>query len=74
MTDEEAAEPVYQHVQGGRHGCGDPSPQLSTPPFISHLEQKNEEVKFLRIDADLNETFKEKEEDDEAARRGYEGC
>ncbi|MGL5434776.1 MAG: molecular chaperone HtpG [Lachnospiraceae bacterium] len=35
-------------------------------PFISHLEQKNENLKFLRIDADLNETFKEEiAEDDE---------
>ena len=25
-------------------------------PFITHLEQKNENVKFLRIDADVNET------------------
>ncbi len=28
-------------------------------PFITHLEQKNEGVKFLRIDADLTDTFKE---------------
>ncbi len=35
-------------------------------PFIGHLEQKNENLKFLRIDADLNETFKEEvAEDDE---------
>jgi molecular chaperone HtpG len=35
-------------------------------PFISHLEQKNEGVKFLRIDSDLNDSFKEStEEDDE---------
>ena len=27
-------------------------------PFITHLEQKNEGVKFLRIDADLNDSFK----------------
>ena len=39
-------------------------------PFISHLEQKNEGLKFLRIDADLNDTFKEevKEEDKEAIK------
>ncbi len=37
-------------------------------PFISHLEQKNEGVKFLRIDADLTETFKEEvSEDDKKA-------
>lgn len=28
-------------------------------PFITHLEQKNEGVKFLRIDSDLNDSFKE---------------
>ena len=28
-------------------------------PFITHLEQKNEGVKFLRIDSELTETFKE---------------
>ncbi len=37
-------------------------------PFITHEEQKHEGVKFLRIDADVNEMFKEevKEEDKEA--------
>ena len=37
-------------------------------PFVTHLEQKNEGVKFQRIDADLTDTFKEetKEEDKEA--------
>lgn len=36
-------------------------------PFITHLEQKNEGVKFLRIDSDLNDSFKEEAsaEDDE---------
>lgn len=28
-------------------------------PFIGHLEQKNEGVKFLRIDAELTDSFKE---------------
>nr|MCR5268042.1 molecular chaperone HtpG [Lachnospiraceae bacterium] len=28
-------------------------------PFISQLESKNEDVRFMRIDADLTETFKE---------------
>ena len=28
-------------------------------PFITHLEQKNENVKFLSIDSDLSSTFKE---------------
>ena len=28
-------------------------------PFISHLEQKNEKIRFQRIDADLTEEFKE---------------
>lgn len=36
-------------------------------PFISQLEQKNEGLKFLRIDGDLNDMFKEEvKEDDEA--------
>ncbi len=34
-------------------------------PFITHLEQKNEGVKFLRIDADLTDTFKEETSDDD---------
>ncbi len=34
-------------------------------PFISHLEQKNEGVKFLRIDADLTDTFKEETPEEE---------
>ncbi|MDE6698940.1 MAG: molecular chaperone HtpG, partial [Lachnospiraceae bacterium] len=37
-------------------------------PFISHLEQKNDGVKFLRIDSDLTDTFKEETgEDDKKA-------
>lgn len=45
-------------------------PNAIDSPFISHLEQKNEKVKFLRIDADINDTFKEEEpaEADEAAK------
>ena len=34
-------------------------------PFITHLEQKNEGVKFLIIDADLNDTFKEEVSEDD---------
>jgi len=42
-------------------------------PFIGHLEQKNENLKFLRIDADLNETFKEEvAEDDEVFKENAE--
>ena len=33
-------------------------------PFITNLEQKNEGVKFLRIDADLNDTFKEEKKEE----------
>lgn len=33
-------------------------------PFITHLEQKNENVKFLSIDSDLSSTFKEEENED----------
>ncbi len=35
-------------------------------PFITHLEQKNENVKFLSIDSDLSSIFKEEESEDEA--------
>ena len=35
-------------------------------PFISQLEQRNENVKFQRIDADLTETFKQEVAEDEA--------
>ena len=34
-------------------------------PFITHLEQKNEGVKFLRIDSDITDTFKADAEVDE---------
>ena len=43
-------------------------PHAIVAPFISHLEQKNEGVKFLRIDADVNDTFKDGGELDEAAK------
>ena len=33
-------------------------------PFISHLEAKNEKVKFQRIDADLTDTMKDEEDED----------
>ena len=39
-------------------------------PFISHVEQKHEGLKFLRIDTDLNASFKEEvKEDDEAFKK-----
>ena len=42
-------------------------------PFISHVEQKKEGVKFLRIDTDLNEAFKEEvKEDDEDFKKSSE--
>jgi molecular chaperone HtpG len=42
-------------------------------PFIGHLEQKNEGLKFLRIDADLNAVFKEEvKEDDEEFKKTSE--
>ena len=43
-------------------------PHAIDSPFITHLEQKNEGVKFMRIDADVNETFKEKSEETEEAK------
>ncbi len=42
-------------------------------PFIGHLEQKNDDLKFLRIDADLNSVFKEEvKEDDEEFKKTFE--
>ena len=35
-------------------------------PFISHLEQKNQEIRFMRIDADLTEEMKEEGAADES--------
>lgn len=34
-------------------------------PFITHLESRNNDVKFLRIDADLSDNFKEETGEDE---------
>ena len=49
-------------------------PHSIDSPFIGHLEQKNEGLKFLRIDADLNDTFKEevKEDDEEFKKQSEE--
>ncbi|MDR1771731.1 MAG: molecular chaperone HtpG [Hungatella sp.] len=43
-------------------------------PFVGYLEQKNENVKFLCINSDLSDTFKEevKEEDKEAMKADTE--
>lgn len=42
-------------------------------PFITHMEQKHEGVKFLRIDTDLNAAFKEEvKEDDEEFKKSSE--
>ena len=35
-------------------------------PFINALEQKNDKIRFLRIDADINEAFREDYDEDEA--------
>ena len=37
--------------------------------FISQLEQKNEGLKFLSIDSDLSETFKEEDTDEETVNK-----
>lgn len=37
-------------------------------PFITHLEQKNRDVHFLRIDSDLSKNFVEEGEDEEAIK------
>jgi molecular chaperone HtpG len=34
-------------------------------PFVTHVESKNETVKFARIDADLSDSFKEETSEDE---------
>lgn len=43
-------------------------------PFISHVEQKHEGVKFLRMDADVSETFKDEvaEEEKDAFKENEE--
>ena len=43
-------------------------------PFINQLESKNEDVKFLRIDADITESFKEEstKEDEEMLKAASE--
>ena len=48
-------------------------PHSIDSPFINHLEQKNEGLKFLRIDTDLNSNFKEEvKEDDEEFKKTSE--
>ena len=37
-------------------------------PFITHLEQKNENLKFLSIDSELSEIFKDDADDSEEAK------
>ena len=37
-------------------------------PFITHLEQKNENLKFLSIDSDLSEIFKDDADDSDEAK------
>ena len=44
-------------------------PHAIDSPFISHLEQKNEKLKFLRIDADVNDTFKEQAANEDEASK-----
>lgn len=41
-------------------------------PFITQLEQRNEEIRFQRIDADLTETFKEEVTDEESFKADAE--
>ena len=48
-------------------------PAAIDSPFISHVEQKKEGLKFLRIDTDLNAAFKEEvKEDDEEFKKTSE--
>ena len=37
-------------------------------PYISHLEQKNENLHFTRVDGDLNDTFKEETSEEETKK------
>ena len=37
-------------------------------PFINQLESKNEDIKFLRIDADITETFKEETSEEDKVK------
>ena len=46
--------------------------QVIDTPFISYMEQKKENVKFVRIDADLTEAFKEDTKKDEAEEKKAE--
>lgn len=41
-------------------------PHAIDMPFIGQLEQKNKDLKFLRIDADLNEAFRETEDTEQS--------
>ncbi|MBO7515487.1 MAG: molecular chaperone HtpG [Lachnospiraceae bacterium] len=41
-------------------------------PFISFLEQQNKEVKFIRIDSDLTDSFKDAETDADALSKANE--
>ena len=43
--------------------------QVIDTPFIGYMEQKKENVKFVRIDADLTEAFKEDAKKDEAEEK-----
>ncbi len=48
-------------------------PAAIDSPFISHVEQKKEGLKFLRIDTDLDTVFKEEvKEDDEDFKKASE--
>ena len=57
-----------QYINMFREAGIDALPNPIDSPFMQHVEQKNEGLKFLRIDADVNETFKDAEETDEAAK------
>ncbi|MGP1348754.1 MAG: molecular chaperone HtpG [Stomatobaculum sp.] len=44
-------------------------PHAIDMPFVAQLEQKNKDLKFLRIDADLNEAFREESAEEESEER-----
>ncbi len=47
-------------------------PHAIDMPFIGHLESKNKDLKFLRIDADLDDAFREQDSADDEAKKKEE--
>ena len=54
------AEPVYQPLQGSRQWTPSFSATTSTPPLSPIWEQLRDNLKFQRIDADVNDSIRRK--------------